>query len=262
MEWQHRLDTGTEEDSIHQLDRVEQVTIFRLRTGHCQLLSYLHRLKISHSDKCPWPQVLKPTTTSCSPAPPSTLWDTRHGPVWWMPTGSFGNQLRPCGRQRTSPYSPDWKSSMARNAEEGDVVYFLRYLVSIQHMSVAKGLNYFVTLKYKLPLRHVISAREKESNECYSVFYNRWMPLETHKHSNKQKKAKQVTTTLPFPLPLGTPAVTNQRSRWPWAKTLARLGLHMNFNYGTWNSVPELLLRLKIKRFYWASQCFGFESLV
>ena len=37
---------GTEEDSIHQLDRAAQVTIFRLRTGHCQLLSHLNRLKI------------------------------------------------------------------------------------------------------------------------------------------------------------------------------------------------------------------------
>ena len=51
-EWQQRLDIGTE-DSIHQLDRAAQVTIFRLRTGHCQLLSHLHRLKISHSDECP-----------------------------------------------------------------------------------------------------------------------------------------------------------------------------------------------------------------
>ena len=52
-EWQQRLDIGTEEDSIHQLDRAAQDTIFRLRTGHCQLLSHLHRLKISHSDECP-----------------------------------------------------------------------------------------------------------------------------------------------------------------------------------------------------------------
>ena len=52
-EWQQRLDIGTEEDSIHQLDRAAQVTIFRLRNGHCQLLSHLHRLKISHSDECP-----------------------------------------------------------------------------------------------------------------------------------------------------------------------------------------------------------------
>ena len=50
-EWRQRLDIGTEEDSIHQLDRAAQVTIFRLKTGHCQLLSHLHRLKISHSDK-------------------------------------------------------------------------------------------------------------------------------------------------------------------------------------------------------------------
>ena len=52
-EWQQRLDTGTEVDSILQLDRAAQVTIFRLRTGHCQPLSSLHRLKISHSDECP-----------------------------------------------------------------------------------------------------------------------------------------------------------------------------------------------------------------
>ena len=42
----------TEEDSIHQLVRAAQVTIFRLRTGHCQLLSHLHRLKISHECLC------------------------------------------------------------------------------------------------------------------------------------------------------------------------------------------------------------------
>ena len=64
------------------------------------------------------PQVLNPPTTSCSPAPPSTLWDARHGPVWWMPTGSFGDRLRYCGRLWTLPYSLDWRSSMARNAEE------------------------------------------------------------------------------------------------------------------------------------------------
>ena len=51
-EWRQRLDIGTEEDSTHQLDRAAQVTIFRLRTGHCQLLSHLHGLKISYSDEC------------------------------------------------------------------------------------------------------------------------------------------------------------------------------------------------------------------
>ena len=60
-EWQKRLDIGTEEDSIHQLDRAAQVTIFRLRTVHCQLLSHLHRLKISYSDE--WP------CSTCSQTP-------------------------------------------------------------------------------------------------------------------------------------------------------------------------------------------------
>ena len=70
-EWQQRLYIGTEEDSIHQLDRAAQVTIFRLRTGHCQLLSHLHRLKISHSDECPCgtgPQTPNHILQSCSMA--------------------------------------------------------------------------------------------------------------------------------------------------------------------------------------------------
>ena len=107
-QWRQRPDTGTEEDSIHQLDRAAQVTIFRLRTGHCQLLSHLHRLKNSHSDEC----------LCGSPVPPSTLWDARHSPVRWMPTGSFRDRLRHWGKLRTSPYSPDWRSSMAGSAEE------------------------------------------------------------------------------------------------------------------------------------------------
>ena len=84
-EWPQRLDIGTE-DSIHQLDRAAQVTIFRLRTGHCQLLSHLHRLKISHLDKCPCGTGPQTPTTSCSPAPPSTLWDASlvdaHRKLW------------------------------------------------------------------------------------------------------------------------------------------------------------------------------------
>ena len=34
------------------------------------------------------------------------------------PIGSFGERLRHCGRLRTSPYSPDWRSSMAGNAQK------------------------------------------------------------------------------------------------------------------------------------------------
>ena len=68
--------------------------------------------------------VLKPPTTSCNPAPPSMTWDARHGPVRWMPKGSFGDRLRHCGRLQTSPYSPDWKSSMAGNTEEEEMLVF------------------------------------------------------------------------------------------------------------------------------------------
>ena len=72
-------------------------------------------------------RVLKPPTTSCSPAPPSMTWDARHGPVWWRPTGSFGDRLRHCSRLQTSPYSPDWKSSMAGNAEEEVEILMVSY---------------------------------------------------------------------------------------------------------------------------------------
>ena len=87
-------------------------------------------------------QVLKPPTTSCSPAPPSMLWDARHGPVRWRPTGSFGDQLRHCGRLQTLPYSPDWRSNMARNAEEEDSVH--SYVGSRQLDSWASERNWLL----------------------------------------------------------------------------------------------------------------------
>ena len=81
-EWRQRLGIGTEEDSIHQLDRAAQVTIFRLRTGHCQLLSQHHRLKISQSDECPCgtgPQTPNPILQSCS------TFDTLRYQTWPSP---------------------------------------------------------------------------------------------------------------------------------------------------------------------------------
>ena len=44
---------GLQFDAIHHLDRRQQTTIFRLRTGHCRLLSHMHRLGISHTPECP-----------------------------------------------------------------------------------------------------------------------------------------------------------------------------------------------------------------
>ena len=116
-EWQQRLDIGTE-DSIHQLHRAAQVTIFRLRNGHCQLLSHLHRLKIFHSDECPCgtgPQTPNHNhiLQSCH-----TFNDLRRQ-TWPSPVEAHRKLWGPVETLRqTSPYSPDWKSSMAGNAEE------------------------------------------------------------------------------------------------------------------------------------------------
>ena len=61
-EWQQRLDIGTEEDSIHQLDRAAQVTIFRLNwTLSTPLLSSqtenfpLRRMSMRHGSSNPQP---------------------------------------------------------------------------------------------------------------------------------------------------------------------------------------------------------------
>ena len=51
--WKTRLNVSTETDAITCLNRKQQVIIFRLRTGHCRLLSHLYKLKISHTDECP-----------------------------------------------------------------------------------------------------------------------------------------------------------------------------------------------------------------
>ena len=72
-DWRQRLDIGTEEDSIHQLDRAAQVTIFKLSTGHCQLLSRPHRLKISHLDECQCGTGPRTPTTFCNSASPLTF---------------------------------------------------------------------------------------------------------------------------------------------------------------------------------------------
>ena len=44
--------SSSETDAIHQLQRDEQVIIFRLRTGHSRLLSHLYRIGVSHTDEC------------------------------------------------------------------------------------------------------------------------------------------------------------------------------------------------------------------
>ena len=49
----NRDQTSMREDHIGKLNRQEQVMIFRLRTGHCQLLSHMYKLKLAHTNECP-----------------------------------------------------------------------------------------------------------------------------------------------------------------------------------------------------------------
>ena len=53
QEWRNTHQVGAEKDAMWQLNRAQQVTIFRLRTGHCRLLSYLYRLRLAPTDDCP-----------------------------------------------------------------------------------------------------------------------------------------------------------------------------------------------------------------
>ena len=118
-EWRQPLDIGTEEDSIHQLDRAAQVTICRLRSGHFQRFSHLHTLKILHSDECPCgtgPQTPNHILQSCPtldalrcqtwPSPVDT-----HRKLWGLVETLW----------QTKPYSPHWRSSMAGNIDKEEV---------------------------------------------------------------------------------------------------------------------------------------------
>ena len=41
------------DDQVPHLQRSQQTTIFRLRTGHCRLRAHLYRLGLSHTPDCP-----------------------------------------------------------------------------------------------------------------------------------------------------------------------------------------------------------------
>ena len=51
--WKKRMNVEKEKDYLETLDRTQQVIIFRVRTGHCRLLSHLYRLRLAHTDECP-----------------------------------------------------------------------------------------------------------------------------------------------------------------------------------------------------------------
>ena len=50
--WKERHGISTEKDGLNNLNRKQQVTIFRLRTGHTRLLAHLYKLKITYTDEC------------------------------------------------------------------------------------------------------------------------------------------------------------------------------------------------------------------
>ena len=53
QKWKDRLGIQAETDNLASLARAQQVTMFRLRTGHCGLLANLYRIGRSHTDECP-----------------------------------------------------------------------------------------------------------------------------------------------------------------------------------------------------------------
>ena len=76
-EWRQRLDIGTEEDSIHQLDRAAQVTICRLRTGHMRHRSSTpqpHPAVLPHLGRFETPDMAQ--SSGCPQKALGTGWDT------------------------------------------------------------------------------------------------------------------------------------------------------------------------------------------
>jgi ribonuclease HI len=51
--WNQRTNSNYPQDPILKLNRSQQTTIFRLRTGHCRLQAHLHKIKASQTAQCP-----------------------------------------------------------------------------------------------------------------------------------------------------------------------------------------------------------------
>ena len=111
-----RLDIVTEEDSIHQLDRAAQVTIFQTENWTLstpfpppQTENFpFRRMSMRHRSSNPQPH----------PAILRRLETPDMAQSGGCPQEALGEWLRHCGRLRTSPYSPDRRSSIPGKAEE------------------------------------------------------------------------------------------------------------------------------------------------
>ena len=69
--WKQRRDITAEDISLRELERWQQTTIFRLRTGHCQLLSHTYRPRLSHTHTARVELVFKTQNTSYKTAKPT-----------------------------------------------------------------------------------------------------------------------------------------------------------------------------------------------
>ena len=97
QEWRHKWlekNCGYEahKDPMHSLNRWQQKTLFRLRTGHSRLNSHLHRLKIASSPLCPCIVELKKKqlTIYFRSASFTLMHGTKHGRRRGQSTRSFG----------------------------------------------------------------------------------------------------------------------------------------------------------------------------
>ena len=50
---------SNQSDSLHKLDRPEQVILFRLKTGHKKLNAHMYnKFKVGESEMCPYPDIV------------------------------------------------------------------------------------------------------------------------------------------------------------------------------------------------------------
>ena len=80
-EWCHQHNITGEDTSLMELERWQQTIIFRLRTGHCRLLSHMHRLKISPSMECPYGTGTQDPEHILQECPTYTIERTRSWPI-------------------------------------------------------------------------------------------------------------------------------------------------------------------------------------
>ena len=79
--------------SQRELERWQQTTLFRPRTGHCQLNSHVYHLRLSHTDECLiWNWCSRPRTHPTTQPNPHTRKNTPVAIWGWLPGQAVGIQ--------------------------------------------------------------------------------------------------------------------------------------------------------------------------